>query len=103
MLILDPHDTANWFEDSYAAIPARMQNAIRRYILEGIIPGSFLQAVICNNLRDAVNAADDENLPLLRRYVQWFYNIAPANCHGSKEKMLAWIEFGGMNEKPSRD
>ena len=103
MLVLDPHDTANWFEDSYAVIPERMREAIRRYILEGIPTGNFLQAVICNDLRGAVNYADDDNLPLLKQYVRWFYNIAPANCYGSRAVMLAWIESGGMNGKPSGD
>lgn len=76
----------------YAEIPAHMRAAIKRYIVNRIQPGDFLTAVITNNLRDAVNRADAENLPLLQLYVQWFYNIAPGSCHGSREHMQKWLE-----------
>lgn len=78
------------FEGEYAQIPPHMQDSIRRYVVQGILPGHFLQGVITNDLRMAVNHADDTNLPLIRRYVQWFYNHAPANCHGSQQTMLQW-------------
>lgn len=78
------------FPGDYARIPARMQDAIRRYVVQGLIPGHFLQGVISNDLRMAVNHADDENLPMIKLYVQWFYNHAPAGCNGSVESMLKW-------------
>jgi hypothetical protein len=79
------------FSGQFAKIPERMQNALRRYVLEGVPPGHFLTAVICNDLKGAVGAADDTNLELLQTYVRWFYNIAPAPCWGSKEKMDVWM------------
>jgi hypothetical protein len=79
------------FEGGYEKIPAHMQAALRRYVLEGIKPGDFLTAVICNDLRNAVGRADSENLPLLSLYVMWFYNIAPGTCWGSHEAMLKWL------------
>jgi len=81
-----------WFTGEYASIPERMQEAIKRYVIDHVRPGQFLMAVICNNLRDAVNYADDENLLLIRLYVQWFYNRAPSSCHGSPTNMVTWIE-----------
>lgn len=97
MLVLDPHDTANWFYGGYADFPERMKEGIRNYILSGVEPGLFLQAVISNDLLAAVCRADSVNAPLLKQYAQWFYNTAPMRSYGSRDKMLAWIESGGMN------
>lgn len=79
------------FEDEYAAIPPHMQEAIRRYVVQGFTPGQFLQSVITNDLRGAVGYADAVNLPLLKLYVQWFYNVAPAPCRGSLSTMQQWM------------
>lgn len=79
------------FFGQYADIPPHMQAALRRYVIEGIKPGDFLTAVICNNLQNAVNRADDDNLALLKTYVQWFYNEAPAACWGSPTNMDLWM------------
>ena len=79
------------FNGEYAQIPAHMQQALRRYVLEGIRPGDFLTAVICNDLRNAVGRADETNLPLLKLYVQWFYNVAPGSCWGSAGNMAEWM------------
>jgi len=69
-------------------IPERMRGGIVRYITEGIIPGDFLQAIITNDLKKAVWLADEENTRLLREYVLFFYNYAPAGCWGSHENMI---------------
>lgn len=81
------------FRDWY--IPARMMPSILRYVNDRIKPGRFLQAVICNDLSEAVGWADDENLSNLPAYVGFFYNETPTPCHGSLEKMQAWLEGGG--------
>lgn len=81
-----------WFADEpYSKIPKHMQEAIIRYIVERLPTGSFLQAVIENNLRDAVNRADSENLVLLKTYVQFFYNRAPAGCSGYPQVYKDWL------------
>ena len=81
--------------DSYEfrgfTIPNYMMAGIRRYIKKGIPPGDFLRAVICNDLTDAVSRADDVNLYNLPAYAGYFYNEAPGNCWGSREKMEKWI------------
>lgn len=80
-----------WFTGEYADIPVHMQEAIKRYVIERLRPGHFLSAVITNDLRGAVDHADAENLPLVKRYVQWFYNRAPAICHGNPQRMEDWL------------
>jgi hypothetical protein len=72
-------------------IPDRMMPGIERYVEQRIIPGDFLQAVICNDLKEAVGRADDENMDNLPAYVAYFYNKAPSECWGSKEKMKRWV------------
>jgi hypothetical protein len=61
-------------------------------VIDHVRPGQFLMAVICNDLRGAVNYADDENLPLIKLYVQWFYNRAPSQCSGSPSRLVEWVE-----------
>mgnify|MGYP001599856120 FL=1 len=73
-------------------IPSRMMEGIVRYIDHGIPPGDFLTAVITNDFKEAVGRADEENLQNLPAYVAYFYNEAPSDCWGAKEKMTAWIE-----------
>jgi hypothetical protein len=77
-------------------IPARMVPGLLRYINDGILPGEFLQAVLRNDLREAVGRADDENKELLPEYVAWLYSDAPAGCSGSAEKVLAWTNHRGL-------
>jgi hypothetical protein len=77
------------FRDFY--IPERMMGGIRRYIDQGIPPGDFLTAIICNDLSEAVGRADDENLHNIPAYVSYFYNEAPRTCWHSAAAMEAWI------------
>lgn len=79
------------------AIPARMLPSLQRYIEHGILPGEFLQAVLRNDLREAVGRADDENKPLLPVYIAWLYSDAPAGCSGSSAKVDAWAAAGGLS------
>jgi len=66
------------FDGEYEAIPERMRDAIMNYAVRRFEPGSFLQGVICNDLKKAVCNADAENLPLIKLYVLWFHNCCPA-------------------------
>ena len=72
-------------------IPDYMMPALEGYCRDGLVPGEFLQAVLCNDLREAVGRADHENLPNLPAYVGYLYNEADSRCWGSVEKVAAWI------------
>lgn len=78
-------------------IPERMMGGIKRYIDQGVDPGHFLTAVICNDLKEAVGRADEENMRNIPAYVSYFYNEMPEPCWGSREKMEKWIK---AREKP---
>ena len=77
---------------NYSRIPDRLMNGMIAYVDEHRLPGHFLQAVISNDLSEAVGRADDESIMVLKDIVGWFYNIAPGICWGSKEKMKEWVK-----------
>jgi hypothetical protein len=82
--------------DYYAAkalkrgIPDYMAVGLERWIEYGKNPGSFLTAVLTNDLREACLTADDTNRDLLWNYIAFLYEDAPYNCWGSSEKVKAW-------------
>lgn len=84
-------------------IPKRMHGGIKRWIMEGITPGDFLQAVISNDLRMACAQADPENLMILGRYAKLFHNFAPSTCWGSPEKLEAWQKRGGLKKVGAKE
>ena len=45
----------------WSLIPDYMRGGLRRYLAHGIEPGSFLSAVLRNDLIDACGRADDTN------------------------------------------
>jgi hypothetical protein len=69
-----------------------MLGVIQRYVLHRVRPGSFLTAIITNDLQEAVGHADDETLSNIPAFVAYFYNEAPQACWGSQEKMDRWLE-----------
>lgn len=64
---------------------------IKRFIEQKIPPGSFLEAVLRNNLKDAMGRADSRNRRRVFEYVEYLYNYAPTTCWGSNEKYEAWL------------
>ena len=80
-------------------IPSYMQGGLLRYIVNHIEPGSFLSAVLCNNLKEAVACADEVNRNILCNYVFFLYNYAPSQCWGSAHRVEKWLE----NAEPEND
>lgn len=76
-------------------IPPGMWPGIRRYLIERIRPGSFLQAIFANSFVDAMAQADDDNRQILREYASLLYNElparGPASPWGSPEAVEAWV------------
>lgn len=67
------------------------KDCIDAYVEKGTPTGSFLQAVIDNDLKKAFDRADDRNAATLRAIVAYFYNFCPAGCWGFKGAYSAWI------------
>lgn len=77
---------------NYNLLPKHIRGGVQRYIEGGVKPGHFLQAVICNDLKESFIKADDTNIARMFDIVCFFYNEAPYDCWGSKEKMLQWMK-----------
>lgn len=71
-------------------IPGHCRESMRLYVEHGVLPGSFLTAVLCNDFMEACGKADDVNRHLWD-YANFLYNYAPSNCFGSPEAVKAWV------------
>ena len=76
-------------------IPDYMHGAIIRYYENGIEPGSFLTALINNDLKETFGRADDVNRDCIRSYIMWFYNEAPGGSWGYEDAANKWIASFG--------
>jgi len=75
-----------------AHIPEHMHDGYVLYLLHGIPPGSFLTAVLTNDLREACGRADEVNRAALYQHVFFLYNYAPRNALGSLENVREWMQ-----------
>lgn len=73
-------------------IPYDIKSSLDRYVNDGIETGSFLRAVLENNLIDSVGKADYQNSKILPEICSYVYNYLPSNCWGSKEKVNKWLK-----------
>ncbi len=87
----DEIDTCGTWNDDYD-ITVECREALIRYIEHGIKPGSFLTAILCNDLLSAVGHADSVNKSRIPEYVKYLFNEVPGNCWGSPEAMQTWME-----------
>lgn len=83
----------------YSGLPEGLRGGVERYLIHGVLPGSFLKAIIINDLKGAVLYADDQNVLLLRGIVKWFINHAPPRSWGSYELMDSWSRFRGTDKE----
>ena len=72
-------------------VPDEIIESIQRYVEHGIPTGGFLEAVICNNLREAVGRADHKNILILPAIVSYLYNECPMGCWGTADSFKEWI------------
>ena len=82
---------AERLEEGRHLIPAHMWDAVTNYYLHGYAPGSFLTAVLCNDLMGAFSRADDENAAAMQGWVRFLYNYAPSGTFGSPDRFHAWL------------
>ena len=63
------------------------KQSLNDYITNGWQPGSFLVAVLSNDLFDAISLADDDSRRNLSKIVDWVDNNVPSNLYGTREKV----------------
>ena len=77
-------------------LPERIQAGLCRYVEHGSMPGTFLRAVLSNDLMEAYHQADSESLACLKDILNYIHWEIPGPCHGSPEAVKRWVEKGGL-------
>lgn len=73
-------------------VPESLHGGLVRYLVDGVRPGSFLAAVLQNDLHEAVlRAHPSDNLLALTELVRFLFNETPADCWGAPDKVTAWL------------
>ncbi len=78
--------------DSCYPIREDLYGALERYLNNGINPGSFLTAVLENDLAGAFGKADSFNSANLKNIVGYVYNHVPVSAWGSREKVQDYLQ-----------
>jgi hypothetical protein len=72
--------------------PVHILDSIDRFVRHRIAPGSFVTAVLSNDLTGAYLTGDEDSLRGLgdiMRYVHW---EIPSGCHGSRSIVERWLK-----------
>jgi hypothetical protein len=75
-----------------SGVPEHTVGSLMRYVNDGISPGGFLTAALCNDLIGTVTRADHWNTQALPAIVMFMLNSMPAASIGSTENMNWWME-----------
>ena len=89
-------NSPDWGTVMACRIPEHMQMGMARYVLFGVAPGDFLQAVLRNDLMGAAGQADSINALNLFEYAVFLRSAAPSTCWGSESAVTEWSGRGGM-------
>lgn len=82
---------------NYDSVPVDyMAGGLKRYVEHGMEPGSFMQAILCNDLMGAVSRADATNIQLIPAWCKWIHANLPGICYGSEERYEAWVTKQGL-------
>ena len=77
-------------------IPPETMMGIIFWMSHGLPQGSFLEAVFSNDLKDAINRADDRNLAAIGGIVKFLHNRVDHRSWGSRETVEEWGDEGGL-------
>lgn len=75
----------------WTRVPDHLKGGLQRYLNHRLKPGSFLEAIITNDLYRAYRTADGESFHGLREVIEYLYWDAPSKSWGSVEKFEAWL------------
>lgn len=76
----------------YSRIPESTIETLTAWITSARPMGSFCEAVVSNDLREACARADRFNARALFEIVTWLYNNAPIGSWGSPAALKRWPE-----------
>jgi len=89
--------TEKMVDDDLQYIPPHMHEGLKLYVLNGVPPGGFLEAVLANDFKTAAGRADRINSKYLKEWALVVANAMPRAAQGSYENVHTWIE-----EHPTR-
>jgi len=78
------------FHEFADQIPEHTKLALNSYLKFGIVPGLFLQYVICGELFAAARIADCENLQALGSIAMFIDRYADSRSYGSQRALNYW-------------
>jgi hypothetical protein len=76
-----------------ALVPASIRGACEKHVVHGLQPGGFVEALLTNNLTEAITRADKHNLQRIDEIVLYLLNALPLTCWGSEEKVKLWRDM----------
>jgi hypothetical protein len=88
------------WEPGIGNLPNISQEALKRYFVYGLEPGSFLIALLCDRpWTEVMSRADHWNKSLLADYLYWLQEHAPAGSWGSEQAVRSWLNKGPAYEQ----
>jgi len=92
-------DRAEWIalmQD--CGVPEGLRDGLARYLVDRIMPGGFLQAVLCADLCATARRGDPWSLRGLPGLVAFLEHYAPAGSWGSRDAVIEWSGQPGRLE-----
>jgi hypothetical protein len=71
-------------------VPTNLHDGLLRYVRQGIPTGSFLHAVLCNDLGAACRRGDPATVRCLPEIVRFLDGYVPDQAWGSEDRVKAW-------------
>lgn len=86
-------------DSEYDIIPDSVLQEINSFVLKGTPTGSFVSAVLRNDLKLAIGTGGPSALAAIRKVVSYMYNRVPSMCYGDAESIQSWRERICSGEK----
>ena len=84
------NDFPDFRKDLADKVPEHLRDGLARYVIHGIVPGSFLCAVLGNDLHGAIRYGDDDSLAGIKSIITFLWNSTPAACFGTAARVDEW-------------
>ena len=73
---------------------------LSRYLLYGLMPGSFWSAVLINDWAEAISRSHPgNNIEELKNATRWIASVWPEESHGSIKNVKAWNKMEDLDRR----
>ncbi len=90
------HAIPNCPRDLADKVPEQFRDGIAKFVIHGIPTGSFLRALLANDLARAVSLYAGVDMESLRFTIIFCSAGIPHQAHGSPANVNNWISQGGL-------